>query len=179
MNKKTIKLIIFSFAIILFIVSALISYIFYKLNRIEKERLADAIFYNAPIEQKKKILDITSKTLQLDFPASTELVFADPTKGDFECILALSEKLYMSINDLKSFEEQLSSNNTKYHIDNKKNKNTEKWLKSLFPKRIWCPEKSSKLLEITYNEPYETSGCTIKTCYEKEQGAVYLDFGAF
>ncbi|HBG25876.1 MAG: hypothetical protein A2Y10_17890 [Planctomycetes bacterium GWF2_41_51] len=175
--NRTIKIIAFCFAaVILFIVSAKILYGYYLEYQKEKVLLARAVFSDAPIEKKKNVIKATEQTLKIHFPESTELLFADPIKGDPNDFCGVfAEKLCMSIEDLRMFEDQIYARNGNQFSLKDPNQISNWYLKHSFPKRIWKSEKDSKLFEIIYGVPL----CWIKTCYEKEKGIVYLYYAAF
>ena len=179
--KSIIKKIIICFAAIILIIAGLwILYVYHLKCEYEKVLLARAVFSDAPIEKKKNVLKKTAFTLKIDFPETTELLFADPIKGDpngYECVFAA--KLSMSIEDINKLEHNISIYNGSRYYLNDVNENKANWLKWPFPGRIWKPEKDSKFFEIVYDKTSGVPVCMIKTCFEGGRGIVYLYYAAF
>lgn len=139
MNIKRITVFLICL-IVLLAITAYGTFAFYNHHRKQtyfKILRANAIYENADPTLQKKIITLYEERLHLDFPDSTEVLFANAEKGDlFEETYIAFLKLRINSEDRKKFEEQFEI----------KEKKVPPLFKEFFentshaPKGIWTPK---------------------------------------
>lgn len=77
-----------------------------------EKRFVNAVDENSPMELKNQVLLFYQDEIELDFPDSTELLYANDDKGELlKTTTALSMKLKISSDDREAFEKQIQQSN--------------------------------------------------------------------